>query len=68
MQDNRLEFPSGSYRSIAVRAFDPARQKLGDMVAAPTGPHQPDVPMLSKFEDGVEAFFANDMPTASLCL
>ncbi|KIC16821.1 MULTISPECIES: hypothetical protein [unclassified Leisingera] len=60
VEDNLLEFPSGAYRAIALRSFDPASQKWAIWWLAATDPHQLDVPVVGSFEDGVGAFYAED--------
>ncbi|WP_435668052.1 DUF1579 domain-containing protein [Maritalea sp.] len=60
IEDNLLEFPSGPYRAIAIRSFDTTAQTWAIWWLSANEPHQLDVPVVGKFENGVGSFFAND--------
>ncbi|MFD1796246.1 DUF1579 domain-containing protein [Paracoccus aurantiacus] len=60
IEDNLLEFPSGPYRAVAIRAFDPTNRNWAIWWLSATDPHQIDTPVVGKFEDGVGSFFANE--------
>jgi hypothetical protein len=60
IEDNLLEFPSGPYRAIAVRAFDVTAQTWAIWWLSANNPHQLDVPVVGTFEDGIGSFFAED--------
>ncbi|MGB7262001.1 MAG: DUF1579 domain-containing protein [Albidovulum sp.] len=60
VEDNFLEFPSGPYRAIAVRAFDVGSQTWAIWWLSATDPHQIDIPVIGRFKDGVGSFFADD--------
>lgn len=60
VEDNLLNFPSGPYRAIAVRAFDVAKQTWAIWWLSAHDPHQLDTPVIGSFENGVGSFFAED--------
>ena len=60
VEDNLLDFPSGPYRAIAVRAFDVASRTWAIWWLSSTDPHRIDVPVVGQFADGVGSFFASD--------
>ncbi|NRB19580.1 MAG: DUF1579 domain-containing protein [Rhodobacteraceae bacterium] len=60
VEDNLLEFPSGPYRAIAMRAFDVTSQTWAIWWLSANDPHQLDVPVIGRFEKGVGSFFAED--------
>lgn len=61
VEDNVLEFPSGRYRAIAVRSFDPASGTWAIWWLSTDAPHRLDVPVIGRFSDGVGSFFADDV-------
>lgn len=61
IEDNLLEFPGGAFRAIAVRSFDAASQTWAIWWLSANDPHQMDVPVVGKFENGNGAFFAEDV-------
>ncbi|NIZ60400.1 DUF1579 domain-containing protein [Sedimentitalea sp. CY04] len=61
VEDNVLDFPSGAYRAMAIRAFDVSSQTWAIWWLSANDPHQLDVPVIGKFEDGVGSFFAEDL-------
>ncbi|MCZ8375236.1 MAG: DUF1579 domain-containing protein [Beijerinckiaceae bacterium] len=60
IEDNLIEFPSGSYRAIAIRAFDPVAGSWAIWWLSSTNPHQLDTPVVGRFEGDVGTFFAED--------
>jgi hypothetical protein len=60
VEDNVLEFPGGPVRAVALRSFDPVNRIWAIWWLASTAPHQLDVPVIGRFEDGVGAFYADD--------
>ena len=66
VEDNLLNAPSSSYRAIAVRQFDPSSQNWAIWWLDQSNPHQLDVPVIGRFDQGVGAFYAevtfNDRP------
>lgn len=61
IEDNVLEFPGGTCRAIAVRAFDPASRSWAIWWLASAEPHRMDVPVIGRFERGVGSFYADDV-------
>lgn len=61
VEDNVLHIPSGTYRAIALRSFDPVRNSWAIWWLDARNPHALDVPVIGHFEDGVGRFYADDM-------
>ena len=60
VDDNIVNIPSGSYRAITMRAFDPATRTWAIWWLDARHPHQIDVPVIGRFENGVGTFYADD--------
>ncbi len=60
VEDNLLEFPGGSYRAIAIRAFNAEEQTWAIWWLSAADPHQLDVPVIGRFEGNVGTFFATE--------
>ncbi|MGQ0798552.1 MAG: hypothetical protein ACT4NL_00365 [Pseudomarimonas sp.] len=60
VEDNLLHLPEGSYRALAMRAFDPCSKRWSIWWLDGRAPGQLDVPVVGAFEDGVGTFFADD--------
>lgn len=60
VEDNVIHLPSGTVRAIAVRSFDPAKGTWAIWWLASNNPHQLDVPVIGRFENGEGSFFAHD--------
>lgn len=60
VEDNLLEFPSGPYRAIALRSFDTASQTWAIWWLSAHDPHNLDVPVIGRFDNGVGSFFADE--------
>ena len=60
IEDNLLMFPTGPYRAIAIRSYDPITATWAIWWLASNDPHRLDVPVIGQFKDGVGAFYAND--------
>ena len=60
VDDNLLEAPTGTYRALTLRAFDPQTNSWSIWWLDNRHPHQLDVPVVGKFDDGVGTFIAND--------
>jgi hypothetical protein len=58
VEDNVLHIPSGAYRAVALRSFDPGTQAWAIWWLDSGDPHALDVPVIGKFEDHVGTFFA----------
>lgn len=61
VEDNRLDLPGGAYRAVALRSFDPASRSWAIWWLDGRAPHNLDVPVIGRFEDGVGTFFADDV-------
>lgn len=59
-EDNRIDLPSGAYRAIAVRSFDPKIAQWAIWWLDGRAPHQLEVPVIGGFTDGAGSFFADD--------
>lgn len=60
VEDNVLHIPTGTYRAIALRSFDPVRKSWAIWWLDARSPHSLDVPVIGRFEDGVGHFHADD--------
>ena len=60
IEDNRLDIASGAYRAVALRSFDPASETWAIWWLDGRDPHNLDVPVIGRFDDGVGSFFAED--------
>jgi hypothetical protein len=60
IEDNILNIPSGSYRAIAVRSYDPATKSWAIWWLDGRAPHSLDVPVKGGFDAGVGSFYADD--------
>jgi hypothetical protein len=61
VDDNLLDLPSGPYRAVTMRAFDPAQSSWSIWWLDGRRPGTLDVPMVGRFADGVGSFYADDM-------
>ena len=66
IEDNVLHFPSGAYRAIAIRSYDPASHSWAIWWLSTNNPHQLDVPVIGKFEAGVGTFLADETLNGTL--
>ena len=60
VDDNLIDIPSGQYRALTLRSFDPATGDWAIWWLDGRHPHQLDVPVKGRFEDGVGTFLAVD--------
>jgi hypothetical protein len=61
VDDNMLDLPSGPYRAITMRAFDPKTMQWAIWWLDARNPHRLDVPVKGEFKDGVGTFLADDV-------
>ncbi len=61
VEDNVIEFPSGTYKAIALRSYDPTNQSWAIWWLASNDPHRLDTPVIGRFENGKGSFFTNDV-------
>lgn len=61
VEDNVLHIASGSYRAVALRSFDPTTKRWAIWWLDGRSPHRLDVPVIGRFEDGIGAFYADDL-------
>lgn len=61
IEDNLLHLPTGDYRAVALRSFDPASGAWAIWWLDSRNPHAIDVPVIGRFEDGVGSFYADDV-------
>ena len=60
IEDNLIDFPSGSYRAIAIRAFDPALQSWAIWWLSSVNPHSLETPVIGRFVEDTGTFLAED--------
>lgn len=60
VDDNLLELPSGSYRALSMRTFDPATRQWAIWWVDGRNPHRLDPPVVGGFADGVGEFQCDD--------
>lgn len=61
VEDNVIQIPSGTYRALALRSFDPATREWAIWWLDARAPHSLDVPVIGGFEKGVGTFYADDI-------
>jgi hypothetical protein len=61
VDDNVLELPSGTYRAVTLRAYDPETQTWSIWWLDSREPHDIGVPVVGAFADGTGTFFADDV-------
>jgi hypothetical protein len=60
IEDNLIHFPSGSYRAVAIRAYDRSSQSWAIWRLSSANPHLLDTPVIGRFEGDTGTFFAKD--------
>ena len=60
IEDNRLQFPEGEVRAVALRSYDETTKRWSIWWLDGRFPGQLDVPVVGGFEDGVGTFYAED--------
>lgn len=60
IEDNVLHLPAGTYRAVALRSFDPIQGAWAIWWLDSRFPHQLDVPVIGRFDNGVGEFHADD--------
>lgn len=60
VDDNVIDIPSGRYRAVTLRSYDPQREQWAIWWLDARNPHSLDVPVKGGFSDGVGMFFADD--------
>lgn len=60
MEDNRLQFPEGEFRAVAVRSYNPESGQWSIWWLDGRFPDRIDVPVAGSFKDGVGTFYAKD--------
>lgn len=61
IEDNLIRLPEGDYRAIAIRSYDAASAAWAIWWLDGRAPHQLDVPVVGRFENGNGTFLADDM-------
>lgn len=61
VEDNVLHIGSGTYRAIALRSFDQVNRTWAIWWLDNRAPHNLDVPVVGRFENGVGTFLADDV-------
>src|SRR5262245_25041659 len=59
-EDNHLELPTGPYRAVAVRTYDPATDRWSIWWLDGRSPSHLDPPVVGGFVDGVGTFIGRD--------
>ncbi len=60
VDDNIINLPSGTYRGVGLRSYDPKTQTWAIWWLDERNPHALDVPVVGGFENGVGTFLADD--------
>jgi hypothetical protein len=60
VEDNRLAFPDGEYRAVALRSYDAAARTWSIWWLDGRYPGRVDVPVVGSFQKGVGTFYAED--------
>ncbi|WP_133498835.1 DUF1579 domain-containing protein [Cognatilysobacter terrigena] len=60
VEDNRLMFPEGEFRAVALRSYDASAGTWSIWWLDGRFPGRVDVPVVGRFENGVGTFFAKD--------
>jgi hypothetical protein len=60
VDDNLLELPSGTYRAVTIRAYDPVTMQWSIWWLDSRHPHDLGVPVVGAFDKGTGTFFADD--------
>lgn len=60
VEDNVIGIPSGTYRAIALRSYDPVQGSWAIWWLDARSPHTLDVPVIGRFEGEVGHFYADD--------
>ncbi len=61
VDDNILELPTGTYRAVTIRSFDPKQGTWSIWWLDGRNPGDLDVPVVGRFVNGVGKFFAEDV-------
>jgi hypothetical protein len=61
VEDNVLNFPSGSFNAIALRSFNSSSQSWAIWWLSSNAPHSLDVPVIGHFKNGIGSFYADDV-------
>ncbi|MDP2122160.1 MAG: DUF1579 domain-containing protein [Hoeflea sp.] len=60
IEDNFIDFPGGPYRAVALRSHDPEAGTWAIWWLDHRNPHNLDVPVVGRFDNGVGTFYADD--------
>jgi len=60
IEDNRLEFPEGEFRAVALRSYDASHRTWSIWWLDGRFPGILDVPVVGSFAEGVGTFYADD--------
>ncbi len=60
LEDNRLDFPEGTFRAVALRSYDAAAGTWSIWWLDGRNPHGLDTPVIGRFVDGRGEFYADD--------
>ena len=60
VEDNVIELPAGAYRALALRSFRSDTRQWAIWWLDGRSPHNLDVPVVGRFENGVGTFYADD--------
>jgi len=61
IDDNELALPTGPYRALTLRAFDPISATWAIWWLDSRHPHHLDPPVVGRFEAGVGTFYGDDV-------
>jgi hypothetical protein len=60
IDDNALHLPEGAYRALALRAYDPDKNRWSIWWFDGRAPSKIDPPVVGRFENGVGTFYGDD--------
>ncbi|HEY3178622.1 MAG TPA: DUF1579 domain-containing protein [Casimicrobiaceae bacterium] len=60
IDDNTINLPTGTYRAVTLRAFDPDKRQWSIWWLDSRNPGHLDPPVVGRFEDDVGTFYAED--------
>jgi hypothetical protein len=61
VDDNEISLPSGRYRAVTLRSFDPATKQWSIWWLDGRWPNRLDTPVVGAFVEGVGTFYADDV-------
>ena len=60
VDDNIIKFPSGDYRAVSLRSYDPETENWAIWWLDQRNPHAIGTPVIGSFADGIGTFFSEE--------